>query len=327
MHKQSRFAIAAALFVSFTATMASIGSANAQAWPTRPVRLIVSLAPGSGVDIGARLLAERLTARWGEPVIVENRPGGDAVVAINAFIGSHDDHTLLYTPTSSITAHPFGRDSLPYDPRELAPVAKISETLLGLVVSPALGVGSVGELIERIRARPGQLNYSTGTGMSDIIYDGYFKSAGLAITRVPYRDIVSPMTDLAEGRIQAYMAGLAVVQPHVQAGRAKLIAVTNSRRAAALPGIPTVAEAGYPALTFDGLVGLFGQRDMTPAARERIGADIRAVFGDPAIAARLAATGTVVTPGDGAEFAAALAEQHAKLAEIAKTLGIKPTSK
>ena len=165
-------------------------------------------------------------------MVVENRPGGDAVVAINAFIGAHDDHVLLYTPTSSLTAHPYQLDKLPYDPRELSPVARVSNTLLGFVVSPALDIGSLADFIALIRQQPGKLNYSTGTGMTDLIYDGYFKSAGLAITRVPYRDVVGPMTDLGENRIQAYIAGLSIMLPHMQAGRAKLVAVTNSARAA-----------------------------------------------------------------------------------------------
>src|ERR1700756_2096882 len=106
------------LFVLLTAS-AALG----QSWPQRPVRFIVSLGPGSGADIGARLFADRLPGRWNQPVIVEKRPGGDAVIAITAFIAARDDHTLLYTPTSSFTAHPFQHDKLPYDPRELSPVA------------------------------------------------------------------------------------------------------------------------------------------------------------------------------------------------------------
>ncbi len=100
----------------------------------------MSLGPGSGADIGARLIADKLSAKWKQPVVVENRPGGDAVIAINAFIGAKDDHTLLYTPTSSFTAHPFLMAKMPYDPAELAPVARISNTLVGFVVPPSLKV-------------------------------------------------------------------------------------------------------------------------------------------------------------------------------------------
>jgi tripartite-type tricarboxylate transporter receptor subunit TctC len=323
----ARFSVGAAvLTLSFIAALAGIESATAQTWPTRPVKFIISLGPGSGTDISARLLADRLPERWGQPVVVENRPGGDGVVAINAFIGARDDHTLLFTPTSSFTAHPYQHDKLPYDPRELSPVARVSTTILGFVLSPSLKAESVGDFIARVREQPGKLNYSTGTGLTDLTYDGYFKGANLAITRVPYRDVVTPMTDLGEGRIQAYVAGISIMLPHVQAGRAKLVAVTNAKRAPTHPDVPTVTEAGFPALSFDGLIGLFGQRNMTAAARERIAADIRAVLAEPAIAQRLTSMGAMVSPGDAAEFAASLETQRATLAKMVKVLGIKPAS-
>ena len=323
----ARFVVCAVvLSLSFPAALTGTESATAQTWPTRSVKFIVSLGPGSGTDISARLLAERLPERWGHPVVVENRPGGDGVVAINAFIGARDDHTLLFTPTSSFTAHPYQHDKLPYDPRELSPLARVSTTILGFVVSPLMKVDSVGDFIARVRAQPGKLNYSTGTGLTDLTYEGYFKGANLVITRVPYRDVVTPMTDLGEGRIQAYVAGLSIMLPHVKAGRAKLVAVTNTKRAPSHPDVPTVSEAGFPELSFDGLIGLFGQRSMTAAARERIAADIRAVLAEPAIAQRLTSMGAMVSPGDGAEFTASLERQRAILAEMVKVLGIKPAS-
>lgn len=105
-------------------------SANAQEWPVRAVKFILTLGPGSGADLGARLLAEKLSAKWGQPVVVENRPGGDGFVAINAFTSARDDHTLLFGPASSFTAHPYLHSKLPYDPRDLAPVARVSSTLV-----------------------------------------------------------------------------------------------------------------------------------------------------------------------------------------------------
>ena len=297
-------------------------SALAQGWPQRSVRFIVPLGPGSGVDIGSRLLADRLGAKWKQSVVVENRPGGDAVVAINAFIGANDDHVLLYTPTSSFTAHPYQLAKVPYNLSELTPIARITSTLLGVVVWPGLKVDTLAQLIARIKAEPGKLNYSTATGMTDVIFDGYFKSANLVITRVPYRDVVAPLTDLGEGRIQAYIGALAIVQPHIQAGRARLLAVTNSQRALTYPDIPTVAEAGFEAMTFDGLTGLFGPRSMPDAVRSQIAADIREALTDQTIASRFTATGQVLSPGSAAEFAASIEGQRSKLAGIAKQLGI-----
>src|SRR5205085_8844288 len=136
------------LTIAFTSALL----AQAPTWPQRPVKFSVSLGPGSCADIGARLLAERLTTRWNQPVVVENRPGGDAVVAINAFISAKDDHALLYSPTSSFTAHPYVLDKLPYDPRELSPVTRISNTLVGLVVPASLNVSSVADLMAMIKA-------------------------------------------------------------------------------------------------------------------------------------------------------------------------------
>jgi len=297
---------------------------EAEQWPQRTVRFILPLGPGSGVDIGARLFGDPLAARWGQPVVVENRPGGDGIIAITAFIGAHDDHTLLFSPTSSFTAHPFLHDKLPYDARELAPIARVSNTIVVVAVPSSLNVGSLGELLAQVKAQPGRLNFNTATGVTDFVFDGYFKSAGLAMTRVPYRDTVQALNDLGEGRIQMWVGALAIARPHVQAGRVKLVAVTNSERASVASDVPTVTEAGYKALTFDGLVGLFGPRDMADDVRNRIAADVRAVADAPEIVTRLGATGQVVRPGTAAEFAAAIAEQGARVAAFADALGVKP---
>jgi tripartite-type tricarboxylate transporter receptor subunit TctC len=125
--------------VVFGIFAALIGTATASAadWPTRPVKFIVTLGPGSGSDIGARLLADRLTQRWGQPVIVENRPGGDGIVAINAFVSAHDDHVLLFAPSSSFTAHPFLHDNLPYKPSDLVPITRVSNTIITISVPAA----------------------------------------------------------------------------------------------------------------------------------------------------------------------------------------------
>src|ERR671935_2888643 len=137
--------------------------AVAQGWPQKPVRLIVSLGAGSGADIGARLYADRFTKMWGQPVVVENRPGADGVLAINAVIQAKDDHALLWGPTSNFVAHPYTLERLPYDPNELVPVARISNTVVTVAVAPALGVNSLKDLVARIKAQPGNWNFATAT--------------------------------------------------------------------------------------------------------------------------------------------------------------------
>jgi tripartite-type tricarboxylate transporter receptor subunit TctC len=287
------------------------------------VRFILTLGAGSGSDIGARLLADRLTQRWGQPVIVENRPGGDAIVAINAFVTAHDDHVLLFSPTSSFTAHVYLHDNLPYQPSDLVPITRVSNTIITISVPASLNVNSLKELAAMARAEPGKLNWAGVTGALDFVFGGWLKQEGLNINKVPYRNPVDAANDLAEGRVQVYEAALAIVRPQLESGKIKLLAVTNSVRAPTQPNLPTVAEAGYPALTIDGLVGLFGPTGMPLDLRQRITADIRAVV-DPTIEDRLTTTGQLTNIGGPEEFGKSIDEQRAKIAAFAKELGINP---
>jgi tripartite-type tricarboxylate transporter receptor subunit TctC len=294
-------------------------------WPQRAVKFIIPFGPGAGADIGARLFADRLAKRWGQTVVVENRPGADGIVAINAFVNANDDHTLLFAATGSFTVHPFQIEKLPYEPRDLNPIARVSNTILVVAVPQALGVGTLAEMVALARAQPGKLNTALVPGITELVFTGFLQGQGLDMAKIPYRDIVQAGTDVAEGRVQVMMASLALVQPHLQSRKVRLVAVTSREPVAALAGIPTVRAAGYPALELEGLVGLFGPRDMPADLRERIAADVRAVAaGDPDIAARLAATGQIVNPGSAAEFAKAVDDQRAQVAAIAQQIGMKP---
>ena len=298
--------------------------ASPQGWPQRTVKFIVPLGPGSGVDTTARLLASRLSALWGKPVVIENRPGGDGFVAIGAFVGAHDDHTLLFSPTSAFTAHPFLYEKLPYDPQDLVPIARVSSTLAGVGVTASLKIATLAELVALARAEPGKLNWAGITGALDLAFAGFLSGAGLNINKIPYRDGVQAVNDLAEGRIQVYLTALAIIRPQIEAGKVKLIAMANRERAPSAPDVQTAIEAGYPNLTFDGLVGLFGLPDMTGALRDRIAADVQAVAGDPAVVKQLEANNQLVRPGNSSEFAEAIDVQRAQIATAANSLGIKP---
>jgi tripartite-type tricarboxylate transporter receptor subunit TctC len=296
---------------------------QAETWPQRPVKFIVPFGPGAGVDIGARLLADRLPARWGKPIVIENRPGADGLVAIQAFVAANDDHTLLASPSGSFTVHPFQYEKLPYTPADLVPIARISNTILGIGVPASMNIATLADFVARARAEPGKFNAAVVPGITEFTFDYFVKTSGLSLQKVPYRDIVQAATDVGEGRLQFYMASYAILQPQTQAGRIKLIAVNGRSRVSILPDIPTAIEAGFPALEVEGLVGLFGPRGMSNELREKIGADVKAVAADPEITARLASTAQVPNPGGPAEFAAAVEEQRAKIATIAQALGIK----
>ena len=315
-------AMAAGAFLAVSVLGAAPG--YAQSWPQRPVKLILTLGPGSGTDIGMRLLADRLPKVWNQPVVVENRPGGDGIVAITSFLSSNDDHVLLGAPVSSFTAHPYVVPNLPYRQTDLAPIARGWNLTLVVAVPKALPVNSMKELVELTRKQPGKLNWAGTTGAIDFLFAGWLKQNNLEMARVPYRNPQDAANDLATGRIEVVDASLPTLRPQLAAGTIKLLAVTNGARDPALPDVPTVKEAGYPELTLDGLIGLFGPQSMPSALREHIAAGVKVAISDPLVGERLALTGQTLNFGGAAEFAAAIDEQRASVAAAAKALGIKP---
>src|SRR6267142_2307860 len=249
----------AAIAIALFAVLAALSiSASAQTWPQRPVRFVIPFGPGAGADIAARLLSERLPARWGKPVVIENRPGGDGLVAIQAFLTANDDHTLLYSPSGNFTVHPFQYEKLPYTPADLLPIARVSNTVIGVGIPGNMGIGTLQDWVARARAEPGKFNAAVVPGITEFTFDYFVKTAGLTLQKVPYRDIVQAATDLGEGRLQVYMSSYAILQPQTEALRIRPLIVNGRERAPILPNIPTAREAGFPALEVEGLVGLFG---------------------------------------------------------------------
>jgi tripartite-type tricarboxylate transporter receptor subunit TctC len=283
------------------AAVASAATASAQSWPQRSVRFIVSQGPGSAQDIGARMFGDALSKRWGQPVVIENRPGSDGIIAITTFTGAPDNHTLLFTASGTFAAHPVLHSRLPYDVGDLVPIAKVSTTVIAVTVPTALKVNTLAELVALAREQPGKLNLAPTPGTTEIAFDNFLKAAGITMTKIPYGDITKALADLSENRIQVIVSGIAVVKSQVDAGKVKLLAL-------------------------DGLIGLFGRRTLPSDVAERIAADVQAVAADPAIAARFAASGQVLDPAGPAAFASAVEEQRASIAAVAKSLGIKPVN-
>jgi len=307
------------------ALAATLSPATAQqAWPTKTVRLILPFNPASATDITARLFADRLSQRWSKPVVVENRPGGDGLISLNAFVDARDDHALWFGPAGIFTVLPYNHDKLPFDlKRDLVPIVSIAQVVLALSMPATMNVNSVDEMMKLIRAQPGKLNAAASQGVSDFLLFGFAKQQGLDIARVPYRDIMQAPNDLVESRIQVLSTSYAVVQPLAKAGRIKVLVVTSRQRAPSAPEVPTAIEAGYPDLTFESIGGLFGPRDMPDALRERIAAEFRKVAEDPIIVKRLGDTGQIISVLGPAEFARSVEEQRDKLAGLAKILGVK----
>jgi tripartite-type tricarboxylate transporter receptor subunit TctC len=297
---------------------------QAQNWPTRVVRFIVPFGPGAGADIGARLFAEKLQVKWRQPVVIENKPGSDGIVAIQAFLGANDDHVLMFGPSGGFVVHPFMYTKLPYNQADLIPIARVSNTILAVAVKQDAQYNNIKEFTEAARAAPGTFNSGLVQGITELTFWGYQHHEKLQITQVPYRDINLAPVELGEGRIQVVMSALAVVQPQWRAGRIKLIAVTNKNRAKAAPEVPTAREQGYPSLEIEGMAGLFGLRSMSEQLKEKIAADVREVTADSRISERLETTGQIVNIGGPKEFASSIAEQSANVAAVVKAIDFKP---
>ena len=306
------------------ATLAGRSGAGPDAtWPQRTVRLILPFGPGSGADIAARLLAERLQLVWGRPVVIEGKPGGDGLLSIGTVVNAKDDHVLFFGPSSAYVVHPYVHENLPYDPeQDLKPIAGVARVLVSVAVPTSLGIGSMKDFVAYARARPGQVNYGVAPGFSEFVFDGFRRESGLDMGKVPYRDITTAPTDLGEGRIQVLMQSYAAMRSYEQSGRIKVIAITDRKRSDIAPDIPSIVEAGFPSLEAVAILGMLGPRDMGLDVRRRVSADVIAVLADKTVAERLAATGQMPEGMDVDAFAAAIKAQSEQVARIAKVLGI-----
>lgn len=319
------FRSALALIVGIVGSIVLSEPVFAQSWPQRPVRLIVPLPVGTAIDVSARVFAEHLAARWSQPVVVENLPGADGILAVKEFLSRRDHHTLLYSFAGLITINPLLYEKLPYDPaQDLVPIATSSDNFLAIAVSVKVPASSLGELVTISRSRPKKLNWAATAGLPYFAFASFQKSANIELVYVPYRDFNPALADLGEGRIDVVNTALTQLIPHQQASKAKVLAVLNRSRSPAAPDVPTASEAGFPDLTFDGVTGFFGWRDMPAELRERIASDVRAIADNSAVKDRLMAMGIVPRGSTPSQFASAIDEQRVKVSAIAMALGTKP---
>jgi tripartite-type tricarboxylate transporter receptor subunit TctC len=309
-----------ALLAGVLLTAAPQPPASAQttpaAWPQKTVRFIVPLPPGSGMDLSARLIAERLAERWGQPVVVENRQGADGIPAVTAFLSARDNHTFLFSFAGVVTFNHLLHDKLPYDPAELLPIVPVIDNYLGVSATAHLKVNTLAELVQTAKSRPDELNWAATPGLPYYVLLALQRSAGLKMTRVAYRDFAPAYQDLNQGRLHLAGTGVPTLVPHHRAGTAKMLFVTNRDRSPQAPDVPTAREAGYPDLTFEGTAGIYGWRDMPAEIKQRIVTDVGAIGADPAFRAKVVGVGTAPRSGTPEEFAAAIEEQRSKIAAI-----------
>ena len=300
--------------------------AAAQAYPTRPVRIIVGFASGGTLDIIARLLGQWLSERLGQPFVVENRPGGGGNIGTDAVVRAPPDgYTLLLVGSPNmINATLYEKLNFNFI-RDIAPVASIDRTPLVMEVNQSFPARSVPEFIAYAKAKPGKINMaSAGTGTGQHVAGELFKMmAGVDMTHVPYRSAGPALTDLIGGQVQVMFDSLPASIEHIRTGRLRALAVTTATRLDALPDIPTVADfvPGYEASAVHGI----GAPKNTPTEIvDRLNKEINAALADPKMVARLADLGLTVLPGSPADFGKLIAEETEKWGKVVKFSGAKP---
>jgi tripartite-type tricarboxylate transporter receptor subunit TctC len=269
-------------------------------------------------------MSDKLAARWGKPIVVENKPGADGLLAIGAFVSADDDHVLLYASSASFNVHPYMHEKLPYNlERDLAPIARATDTIGAASIPAAVKATTVAEFVALARAAPNTLNAAGAAGVPDFTLGYFLKTQNLPVTKIPYRDIVKGIADLAAGQIQFVLSSIGPVRPLAQSDKVRILAVTSRQRAPFAQHLPTVHEAGFPELALDTTAGFYGPERMARELRERIAADVIAVVTDPVITERLVATGQLVRTGGPAELTKTLRQQAEQMATVAKALGLK----
>ncbi|MCW8086215.1 Bug family tripartite tricarboxylate transporter substrate binding protein [Sabulicella glaciei] len=297
---------------------------GASAWPQRRVRVITPAPPGSSLDLVARLMAERLGARWGQPVTVEGRPGADGIPALEAMIAAAPRDALFLANHGAITVTPLLNPRLGFDPMAaLSPVLDLSTDLFGVAVPAALPVRDLAGLVGHARENPGLLNYTAAPGPPYLAMRAFLRDAGLDMVHVGFRGIGAvTVAEMLAGRLHVALAPLAPLVGAAREERLRVIAVTGAERAPALPGVPTSAEQGFPGFRQEGIHGLFGWKDMPDALRERIAGEAAAILADHLLAERLRGVGLQLrSGGTPAAFAALLAEQRERWAGLAREFG------
>lgn len=306
---------------------AACGSSVAQDYPTKPIRIILGFSAGSTTDILARTVGQKMNEAWGQPVLVDNRPSAGGVVASTAVAtAAPDGYTLLVVSAGhAATAAMFAK--LPFDPlNDFAGVSRIANVPSILVVSPALGVKSVKELVALAKSKPGELNFSSpGVGSANHLASELFKSlAGIEAAHVPYKGIPEAMTAVVSGSVQFNFSPVVNVLPLSRDGKLLALAASTGNRSAILPDVPTVAEAGVAGYVFDPWFGILAPAKTPKALLSKLSGEVARIVELPDVKERLRALGADPAPTTPEGFDAHVRAEVAKFRKIVRDAGIRP---
>ncbi len=307
--------------------LTGVAAAGAAGYPERPIRMIVPQAPGSASDTVARLVAAELTPRLGQQVVVDNRPGGALMIGMEMTArAAPDGYTIGYAPVGGLVISPNVSGKPPFDVnRDFAAIIMTAFNTMLLASNPNLPVKNIRELIDYAKANPNKLsNASSGNGTPGHVGMELFKlMTGTQIVHIPYKGGAAGVTDVISGQVQLMMESLNSITPHARSGRVRALGVSGAKRAAVLPEVPTIAEAGVPgyeAITWNGIVAPAG---MPRAMILRLNAEINRALAEPALQQKLAAIGAEPAGGTPEEFAKFIRSEYAKWGDVVRRSGAK----
>jgi len=298
------------------AVLLSASAALAQSFPSKPVRIVVPFPPGGGADTLARIMEPKLVALWGQPVIVENRPGASGHIGADFVAKSAPDGTtLLMSSTASLTER---------NVDQFAPVSLVSASPYVVTANPKVAAANIRELIALAKSEPGRLSFaSSGTGAASHLSAELFKSmAGVDLLHVPYKGTGQAVTDLLAGHVNLMFAPAQTVMPYVREGRLKALAITGSRRSETLPDLPTVAESGLPGYEAVGWFGLLAPAATPRATVVKISADANRVLAEREVREKMLGLGADPSGDTPEEFARFIRDDQAKWGKLMKEAGI-----
>lgn len=301
--------------------------AQAQAWPAKPVHLVVPYPPGGSADILARAIGQKLSEGLGQTVVIDNRPGAGTAIGAEATARSAPDgYTIMLGTVSSHAINPALNHRLKYDPiKDFAPISLVAAIPFVLVVHPSLPVNSVQELIALAKSKPGALNFSSaGSGTSNHLAGELFKSMTKTfMVHIPYKGSAPALGDLIAGQVQLMFDLVLTSRPHIKSGAVRALAVTGRERSAALPDVPTVAESGVPGFEVEAWFGLFAPAGTPPEVVDRLNAETVKAMRNKDLLDRLASQGADAMTNTPAQFSAYIGQELEKWRRVVKASGMK----
>jgi len=323
MHPTSLSRLVATVLLALASGCVAAGSPEPPSWPSRSLTFVTPAPPGGAVDLTARIIADKLAERLGQPVVVDSRPGADGIIAAEAFLGHAErDHTFMVTFGGLLINNPVSHDKLPYDAdRDFLPVSMLVTDTIAICANGSFAADDLAGLVSLMRAHPEAMRWSSVPGEPRLRFFGFLKHVDATPLYVPYKATSQAVIDMIAGRIDVMISPLAAVLPNVRDGKLKLLAAMSPMRSPIVPNVPSTSEAGYPGLAMVPFIALFARRGTDARIVDRMNREIRAILADSVVRSRLVDAGLTPSPGSPAQLGAMITTKLQENRELARVVG------